>query len=129
MTFGSDLKKFKEKTLKNANEFKQGVGVELFNSVIMDTPVDEGRARGNWQTTINKQASGEVGRSPAEAIKEASTPSNFGDLSDTNYLTNNLPYIQELENGSSTQAPQGMVRKNIARIERILKEQARKIKS
>lgn len=36
------------------------------------------------------------------------------------YLANNLPYIERLENGSSTQAPAGMVTINMDRVSKIV---------
>lgn len=128
MSFSKDIAKFRKKTMKRANDFKRGVGIELFSSVILDTPVDTGRARGNWQTTLNTPAAGETEQSAGDAVSVANKPGNFGELNDVNYLTNNLPYIEALEYGSSKQAPAGMARKNVARIREILDRQLRKVK-
>lgn len=126
MSFSKDVEAFKKKVLKQATSFKQAVGVELATSVILDTPVLTGRARANWQVTIKQPAQNTVDRTPSIAINAAKRPSNFGELEDTAYLTNNLPYIRGLEDGrSKTKAPNGMVRKNVDRIDQILKRQIR----
>ena len=95
----------------------RAVTIGVFSSVIKMTPVDTGRAKGNWQCTIG---------SPANTILEiedqdggittsamiATVPNPAGSKV---YLTNNLPYIQKLEYGHSTKAPNGMVRVSIDR--------------
>ena len=48
-----------------------------------------------------------------------------GGVGSVNYLTNNLEYVSALEYGSSTQATEGMVRVNHARITAIIEEVAR----
>lgn len=122
MSFSADLIEFAEKTDRGIEETRQAVVTELFNSVIQDTPVDTGRARGNWQASLNTPKSGELERVSGEAAK-AEVAANLGKGDVTNYLTNNLPYAQALEEGSSKkQAPAGMVRKNVARLQRILKK-------
>lgn len=127
MSFSADLKKASIAIINESNEMRQAIIIELFSSIILDTPVDEGRARGNWQTTANEPATGEIERldkkgdvTVAEVVNVVSTSASDGTL----YLANNLEYIEPLENGHSGQAPAGMVRKNIARIDQILKEKA-----
>lgn len=121
MSFESDLQKFKKAQQAILDKTIHAAKVELFKSIILDTPVDTGLARGNWQTTTGSPASGSLERtdpSGAQAIAEAIA--NMGTAQDTTYLTNNLPYIEALEYGHSQQAPNGMVRKNIARFKRIV---------
>lgn len=84
--------------------------------MVQKTPVDTGRARGNWQISVGQDNTGEVSRDdkrpqgskPSFLSEEASKLSACkGD--DTIYISNNLPYIKNLEYGSSKQAPNGMV--------------------
>lgn len=128
MSFASDINRFSVATEKAADEIVRGVTLSLFTAVIKDTPVDSGRARGDWQTTVQIPASGQTGRidpSGASSIAEviSKTPEKAGGET---MLTNNLPYIERLENGYSKQAPAGMVRKNVARIARLVAAQASK---
>ena len=73
---------------------------QLSNGVINRTPVDTGRARGNWVAGINtypskvfKNKSGSVALSRAQRVIDKI---ENGDIF---YLTNNLPYIRHLEYG------------------------------
>jgi len=100
----------------------------LFRNVITETPVDEGTARGNWQTSVGQPKTGTIDRIGADAaIAEvtATVPDEAGQIV---YLSNNLPYIRKLEYGHSEQAPQGMVRVNAAKWPQIVQEQAAKNK-
>ena len=89
--------------------------IGVFSSVIRMTPVDSGRAKGNWQCTIGSPATGE--NMTDESAMIATVPRHAGSVV---YLTNNLPYIQKLEYGHSTQAPSGMVRISIDRFEGLM---------
>lgn len=125
MAFADDVRRFAVKAGESSDGIVRAVTLSLFNGIIRDTPVDTGRARGNWQTTVGQPASGEIdrlGASAAIAEVEAKTPPGAGQET---YLANDLPYIEELEKGSSKQSPEGMVRRNIDRIERNLKKAIR----
>lgn len=125
MAFADDVRRFAVKAGESSDGIVRAVTLSLFNGIIRDTPVDTGRARGNWQTTVGQPASGEIdrlGASAAIAEVEAKTPPGAGQET---YLANDLPYIEELEKGSSKQSPEGMVRRNIDRIERNLKRAIR----
>lgn len=132
--FGRQLQAFAEKTEVTVDEAFRGIVIELFSSIIADTPVDQGRARGNWQTSVGSPKSGVVNRlddtgmvgsmtarSTGGAIAEVfSTQMGIGDVV---WLSNNLPYIGRLEYENwSGQAPHGMVRKNMARVNRIVND-------
>lgn len=130
MGFSDDIRRFTTKTTEAHNKITRVATLELFSGVIKATPVDTGRARGNWQTTVGSPAKGRLERedkSGSEAIAEveAKTPEGAGQVT---MLTNNLPYIDELEFGSSKQAPQGMVRTNLARAQKMVDAAIRKNK-
>lgn len=120
MSFSADLIKFANKTNSTLDESVKAIKLALFSSVIMDTRVDTGRLRGNWQTTTGQPASGEIDRidpTGANAIDDASK--NVGG-STIDYLTNNLPYAEVYEEKDA------MIEKNMVRIERIIKENVSK---
>jgi len=99
--------------------------IELFTSVIKDTPADTGRLQGNWQTTTNTPATGLLtATGPAGAISMVALTISKPDLY---YLTNNLPYAEtiEFDGHSKVKAPRGMVRINVKRLEQILRKKAR----
>jgi hypothetical protein len=91
--------------------------------VVNKTPVDTGRARGNWQTTLGTPATGEIeredgSRAPSNVSYTEGLPTieqvpAFGVI----WLSNNLPYIERLENGYSQQAPNGMVSTTVTEIQ------------
>ena len=127
MSFASDMEAYAKKAGASLDETSRAIVLELFGSVIKDTPVDTGRAKGNWQTTIGAPASGAVDRlGESEAIADVSQQAASFGAGKVIYLSNNLPYIYRLEyDGWSQQAPGGMLRKNIARIQQIVAKAAR----
>ena len=130
MSFTSDLKKFQVKLSEANDELIQGVEIALFSAVIMDSPVDTGRFRANWQPSINNPDAGllaEHDPSGQATIGKITTYVQGLSGGRITYLTNNLPYAQRLEYGYSGQAPQGMVRRNAARFQQLVDEQAKKL--
>ena len=128
MSFSKDIRSFAAKATQAHNKITRVATLELFSGVIKGTPVKHGRARGNWQTTVGTPAAGELerdGAGPALAEVNANTPPGAGQVT---LLTNNLPYIVPLEVGSSKQAPEGMVRKNLDRVQRNVDRLIRKNK-
>lgn len=101
------------------DQFARAVKIALFNGVIRDTRVDTGRLRGNWQTTTGAEALGELNRlDPNGAAAQAEVAA--GVKADTvDYLTNNLSYSEVWEERD------GMVARNVARIDRIVRENAK----
>ena len=93
-----------EKTIAKAAE---AVGKQI----ITTTPVDTGRARLNWQTTIDRPAQGsrpapaDPSSGKAAAIRENEIVSKAYKIGHTVCITNNVPYIKKLNKGSSKQAP------------------------
>lgn len=103
--------------------------IELFGSVIKMTPVDTGRAKGNWQCTIGSPATSSTNAIDGSSRQSLQGSKAYSDVVSTVpksgnvvWLANNLPYIRKLEYGSSQQAPSGMVRINIQRFASILRE-------
>jgi len=82
--------------------------LEALSRIVLKTPVDTGRARGNWQTTVNTSPDDEkLSSDPvADGLGAIAKVPDFAIV----YITNNVPYIVYLESGTvSKQAPQGMV--------------------
>jgi len=98
------------------------VAMQLLEGVVNMNPVLTGRSRGNWQVTIGAAATGEIGgetgpwSSAQEVINNGAAVVDTMNVLGAIYLTNNVPYITELEKGSSTQAPQGMVQVTLDRV-------------
>jgi hypothetical protein len=130
MSFSVDVSKWAEKAQVEIEELRKAVIIELFSSVILDTPVDTGRLRGNWQIMANNPAKGELEVTDPEGrttIKKVEDFAKGGELGQDQVviLTNNLPYAYRIEydGWSHTKAPEGMVRKNFIRVSKNLKKQ------
>jgi len=85
---------------------------EALTRIVNRTPVDTGYARGNWQVTIGSLPAGEKDISDKEGGPTiASGQAALGQLPPFQvvYIGNNVIYIWPLEEGSSDQAPEGMV--------------------
>ena len=130
MDFNLSMEKFAEKTLDKLEVGFKKVAFGLSEDIIMATPVDSGRARGNWFPEINSfsnQEDNNADGSGSVAVSKVASKTRTLKLGQTFTLTNNLPYIVRLEyglypltskgsktiSGFSKQAPQGMVRINL----------------
>lgn len=101
------------------------LALEALRRVVLKTPVDTGRARGNWQTTIDRPATGTqetTDPSGGQTISEGSNVIGQAPIFRPIVLTNNLPYIERLEDGSSQQAPNGMLSVTVAELESQFRE-------
>ncbi|WP_236225551.1 hypothetical protein [Pseudomonas pseudonitroreducens] len=122
MSFTSDTDRAVRKIIDAQDKIARTATIDFFSGTVKDTPVDTGRARGNWVTTTDKPAQGEINRedkSGSAVISEIVTKTPEGAGQET-FMSNSLPYIDKLEYGSSKQAPNGMVRRNLARVQRIV---------
>lgn len=132
MGFGADVAKIAKQINATVDQVQRGITLEVFNSVIDNTRVADpstwkhpdptyigGRARGNWQTTVDTPAQGELevkdqdGGPTKEKAAAAMKPKSLM------IITNNVPYIGVLEEWD------GMVGKTIARIGRIIQAKAK----
>lgn len=135
--FAAELKRFEGVALDKVNTATRMIALEVFRRIILKTPVDTGRARGNWMCTIGApsealaagegwlQGTAEAGLSYDKggraAIQAAADEVMSWKPADVAiFLTNNLPYIQRLEEGWSKQAPAGMVAITIAEFDGIV---------
>lgn len=127
MSFSKDIERWAAKTEQTMDKAVRGIMLQLTRGIVLSTPVATGRARGNWQASINMPASGTLDKlspSGGEVITEAAGSISAA-VGERYFLVNNLPYIQRLEYGHSSQAPAGMVRVNLERIKTNIQEQLR----
>jgi hypothetical protein len=103
---------------ENADKVVRKVALAADQIVVLATPVDTGRARANWIASLDA-ASSDVKDGPSspgaganEALQQArsSVKHYDGDRNASVHITNNLPYISKLNDGSSAQAPANFVR-------------------
>lgn len=100
------------------DDVRKSTIVALCDSIIDDTPVLSGDLKGSWHTKINDPSTSDEPRNDASgAIPKAELRLNLGSITDTVYFTNGLDYSEliEFDGRSPRKAPEGMVRKNLAR--------------
>lgn len=128
----------KDRPAQEVTLIQRAMALQALNGVVDRTPVDTGRARGNWQMSVGEPSSSVLDRTDigGDSVKRdgESVIDNVPPF-DVLWLTNNLEYIAVLEHGLfvpsdpgpskddrpgrigrvlvqggySTQAPQGMV--------------------
>ena len=101
------------------NKEGRALGINLLNGLVMLTPVDTGRAKGNWFVGLNKSVRvTEEDRRQSTALSEGLNV--IGGAKAMKYpeivLSNNLPYIESLNNGTSDQAPKKFIETEINRV-------------
>lgn len=95
----------------------RALALDLFSVMMVRSPVDTGRFRGNWQIDIAVPAAVALERfdkaGQATILSETQKLLAYR-LGQTITMRNNVPYAVRLEYGYSAQAPAGMVRVTIA---------------
>jgi len=120
MSFALQVQDFAKAVKVRSDVVLQKISLEVFKSVVLRTPVDTGRARGNWLLTIGTPAKSTVDRKDKAGsltIQSAVVAAKKANSEQSVYITNNVSYIKALENGKSKQAPSGMVAVTMASIE------------
>ena len=105
---------------RNVNKYGRAMGLEALRRLIHKTPVDEGIARGNWFTNVGSAADEQtdVVRLPGVVLADGRVViADWAMMEADLHLTNNVPYIERLENGYSRQAPQGMARLTVKELQ------------
>lgn len=117
------MKLLAEQIPVNCDNMVRKTALAVDQAVVIGTPVDEGRARSNWVVEIGSPADGVI--EPYSPGHEASTAAENAQramdqarskVAEYEYgrdihITNNLPYIQRLNDGHSAQAPKNFVEK------------------
>jgi hypothetical protein len=125
--FNRGLDDFAEKTIpEEMNKFMIWLGSKLLNGFVKKTPIDTGRAQGNWQVTFHRPASGKIesysqdrGSTIRKGLSKLKQMKADG-VVQVVYITNNVDYIIKLEEGHSQRAPSGMVSVTLAEMESYL---------
>lgn len=126
--FGAAVVSFaRDFTPRQAALFHRRISLEALRKIVRRTPVDTGRARGNWQTSVGAPVDGVLyvdDKSGGGAIARGDNATDGLKPFTTVWIANNLPYIEPLENGHSQQAPAGMVGVTLAELAAGLNEAA-----
>jgi hypothetical protein len=116
--FAQRIRRVGDRIATNADKMTRKAALAIDATVVLATPVDTGRARGNWQVELDNAKEGTVepqDRSGQAAINQGKgvIAQYNGDTSKEIHITNNLPYIGKLNEGHSAQAPAAFVEKAV----------------
>ena len=95
---------------KKVEDVTRQTALIIYGEIVRNTPVDTGRARGNWNIDINM-----VDRSTDNPDNKNGDTSRADPvvarykLDDRIFISNHLPYIARLNDGHSGQSPAGFV--------------------
>lgn len=121
----TDLRAISTSVSSIGNETSKTVALAVITDLANVTPVDTSQAISNWRITLNQRAvlaippyaHGKKGSSQAESIKATIDAAKLvlaaKKPGDTVWISNVLPYIGLLNDGSSTQAPSGFVERSV----------------
>lgn len=119
MSFSDEVFAFEKFAEKQIGDDFRAMAIDLFSSIIEDTPVLEGRLKGNWNTSIGspdlnesdvKDPSGGMTTQKMQRV----VLSQKGEQ--PVFIANNLPYAEVIEMGGPGRTPRRMVGKNILRV-------------
>lgn len=117
LSIEADLSKFTSEQIK-------ATAFTMYSSLIKATPVDTGRAKANWQISFDTPETGTTedidktrkgGISTKSLSRGAAVLDGNKQKYPTVWISNNLPYILVLNEGTSTQAPAKFVESAIKR--------------
>lgn len=129
MTFEKEWEHAKKVVMVASEKVIRGAALDIFSSIIKASPVDTGRFRGNWQTTLSSPAQGELDTTDkngqATLSKSEAVIAKYNLRAKSVFLTNNLPYADRLANGWSQQAPSGWIDSIISKFQSAVEKAAK----
>lgn len=113
---------------EGATRTQRQTALVALRELVFATPVDSGRARSNWIVSPRVPSretrepyspgsglgSGET-QNAGEAMQQGRLAVETHTPGDDIYISNNLPYIRPLNDGSSAQAPAGFIERAVQR--------------
>ncbi len=135
--FALEITKWKGATEEQLRDVLQATAIKVMGRIIQRTPVDTGRARGNWQVGINHRPQSVLTRNDKrgdQTKRKGARQISRAKATDRISIVNSLSYIDVLEKGrhstpkgkrGSLQAPQGMVRVTVAEFKRLFEAAVR----
>ncbi len=106
----------------NVNSAVKKVVIAVDQAVVLGTPVDKGPARSNWQVSLGQAKTDVISAyAPGNKLGVSESANAQGALDQGRaavagrqegqdvYISNNIPYIGKLNDGSSAQAPANFV--------------------
>jgi|SaaInlStandDraft_1057018.scaffolds.fasta_scaffold69716_2 hypothetical protein len=105
-----EFNKLDKETTQTVNELARIQAFDTMNKLKMATPIDTGRAKNSWTLTMNKNSFKDA-KSGGSFV--TTLPAVSDSKIETLYLTNGTPYIENLNQGSSRQAPARFIESTI----------------
>jgi len=105
----------------NASKFIRKVVLDGMRQLIRQSPVNTGRFKANWSTSVGVMDEGTTEKTVANFSAQSKGISRYK-LGQTMYLHNNLQYAVPLEYGTSKQAPKGWIRNTANLMQKKLNE-------
>lgn len=105
--FSLEIDQFMARSIADMARFVRELTMTAIESVVRLTPVDTGRARNGWQVGLGVRPTGSgFGGAGGAALALAA----MGDRPQDVWIVNPVIYTEFLDQGSSKQSPQGMLR-------------------
>ena len=122
--FAFEIQNFANDVNRINEDVRRAFIIKLFGAIIDSTPVDTGRAKNNWRTSVNQPNREELIDGDKAGLRpKREVQSNLGKGDVDVWMVNNLPYIVALEEGHSKDSPpEAMVRANLNRQGAIFRE-------
>lgn len=114
--FAENMRRRGRNVERNAPAGQRRVALAIDAAVVLATPVDTGRARSNWLVATGAPADGvreTYGQGAGQRAISEGRAVIERHIQGPIHITNNLPYIVRLNQGSSRQAPAGFVEKSV----------------
>lgn len=142
MSLASDLRKIAKRRKEDLVTIQNRSLYQVSNSIILNSPVDEGTFRGNWNAGVdNADESTDSAADPMGMTTQGRLNAKLSTLKpgQSFYFTNSLPYGEVLEYGGysygpkttsegfSKKAPQGMVGISITLWDEIVAREVQKL--
>ena len=124
MSFDSEVKKFTEISLDEANKYVKKVSGDVMERIVTKTPVDTGQLANNWFSSIGspmflgKRLPDQEATDSLNDIKTVIKSYKKSNWGASIWMSNSLEYANDIEMGKSGKAPMGMLRKSMQDIVR-----------
>lgn len=130
--FADQMGRFIDSYMNRFDLLVRDVTENLFTFIVLRTPVDTGRTRGNYfvsasgamMTDYDEMNFDPTGTNSISRASDAIKGIKAGGVV---RIINNTPYVMDLEFGSSKQAPRGMARLTVAEFQPIVNRAVEKV--
>lgn len=127
MGLANDLKKIAARRKEDLDEIAQAVTIRVGNQIVLQSAFDQGFFKNNWNSSIGDisyRTDAPSDTSGAKPLREISETFSVLGTGQVGYFTNSMPYAMRLEyDGWSQQTPNGVVRVNVRKAPRYLREE------